>query len=118
MKRSYGLPKGASSALVHEDVESFGLGSESLSVAYAKLHASHLVEDQWQVPCAFLQPLLGLDLNRLEDLTEPGGTHVIDGRHHKDKARKKQSLHREAVKANDVGVRQPTVDCCPCQNHS
>jgi hypothetical protein len=150
---------------VHEDVESFGLGSESLSVAYAKLHASHLVEDLRDngrmgiITRAMLNMQLKLvgscdkgtdalrsnakyclrvrqlsqmhenDIILMKD-EEPQFTrsaHIVEAlqtlnpngpTHPKDKARKKQSLHREAVKANDVGVRQPTVDCCPCQNHS
>jgi hypothetical protein len=53
---------------------------------------------QWQVPCAFLQPLLRLDITRLEELMEPGGTHVIDGRHLKRmKGRKVKPKHIAAL---------------------
>ena len=44
VKRSYGLPKSATSAMVRENIASFGLGSSSLQVDYSQKHASLLIE--------------------------------------------------------------------------
>ena len=44
IKRAYGLPSSAPTSMVHEDVDAFGMGCESLAAAYAHRDAVALTE--------------------------------------------------------------------------
>ena len=44
IKRAYGLPPSAPTSMVHEDIDAFGMGCESLAAAYAHRNAVALTE--------------------------------------------------------------------------